>query len=158
MGRAVDANHGRFPRGEIAGGVAQSFGKTFSLPRDRLTKDDIYIFLKPLISSFIICQRPRPFHGTWNVCTHLMIPFAKQASQSPQGNSLMLLRLLISSINVTLCIARGIWGSFCHPAPRGSWDQFPGSPSQTGNHGNHPLQGCGDEQSDWMPLLVSVLG
>lgn len=159
MCHAGDTNHRHFPRGETAGGVARSFGETFLLPRDRLTKDDTYIFLKPLISSFIICQRPRPFHGTWNVCTHLMIPFAKQTSQSPQGNSLTLPRLLISSINVALCVARGVWGSSSHPAPRGSWGQFPGSSSQRGNHGNRPSQGCGeDEQSYWTPLPVSVLG
>lgn len=50
----------------------------FFLPRDRFTKDDICIFPKPLIFSFIICQSPRPFHSTWDVCTHLMIPFTKQ--------------------------------------------------------------------------------
>ena len=98
----VDASHRPFPRGDIAGGAARSFGETFFLPRDRLTEDDIYIFMKPLISSFITCQRPRPFHGTWNVCTHPTIPFAKQTSQSPRGNSLTLLRLLISPVSVAL--------------------------------------------------------
>ena len=38
---------------------------SLSLPRDRLTKDDIYIFPEPLIFSFIICQSPRPFLGAW---------------------------------------------------------------------------------------------
>lgn len=47
--------------------VAQRSEETssLSLPRDRLTKDAIYIFSKPLIFSFIICQSPRPFLSTW---------------------------------------------------------------------------------------------
>jgi hypothetical protein len=47
--------------------MAQRSEETSSLspPRDRLTKDDIYIFSKPLIFSFIICQSLRPFLSTW---------------------------------------------------------------------------------------------
>lgn len=128
--------------GGTHGGAAWSTPGASLLPRDRLTKDDIYIF--PEASNFLIyhLSAPEALPCTRDVCPHLMIPFAKQTSPSLRGNSLTLPRLLIPSINVTLSVARGIRGSCWHPAPRGSWGQFAGSSSQRGNHGNRPWRGC----------------
>ena len=136
-------NHGQSWAGDSRGSGLEHPGSRASLlPRDRLTKDDIYIF--PEASNFLIyhLSAPEALPRTRDVCTHLMIPFAKQTSPSLRGNSLTLPRLLIPSINVTLSVARGIRGSCWHPAPRGSWGQFAGSSSQRGNHGNRPWRGC----------------
>lgn len=117
--------------GEIVEGRPLALGKHFFfLPRNRLTKDDIYISLKPLIFSFIICQSLRPFHSMWNVCTHLMI-------LSPNTHhslySLMLLRLLISSINVTHCaIAWGSQGISYHPDSAAPGKGVPPTPLRQG--------------------------
>lgn len=87
-----------------------ALGKLFFSAKGQTYKDDIYIFLKPLLFSLIISRSPRPFHSAWNVCTQLMILSPNTSHLHKMRNAFKLLRLLIPAINVTLCVTGGVAG------------------------------------------------
>lgn len=103
-------SHRRFPDGKEEERVALRWGNCFFPAKGQTYKDDIYIFLKPLLFSLIISRSPRPFHSAWNVCTQLMILSPNTSHLHKMRNAFKLLRLLIPAINVTLCVTGGVAG------------------------------------------------
>lgn len=127
----------------------------FSLPRDRLTKDDVYIFPNPLIFSFIICQSPGPFHSL-GVFAHIQRSLLPNTPPGLHGRFARAARLLISSINVTLSHRRGVSGGLLSPKLHRSWLVcVPRASLRRGSHGGRPQPRVSKRtsQADLRPLV-----